>query len=91
MPNTYSIKTHNISDTIIFNEAYKEVFKNPNDENVLNGAIRKVKISVLETEADAYRDQLRSDLNPKSMALILEKYSDCLRELRRYIDEENNS
>ncbi|MBE6129772.1 MAG: DNA primase [Erysipelotrichaceae bacterium] len=66
-------------------------YENPYDENVLNGAIRKVKISVLETEADAYRDQLRSDLNPKSMALILEKYSDCLRELRRYIDEENNS
>lgn len=65
-------------------------YENAYDETVLSGAIRKVKISVLETEADAYRDQLRSDLNSKSMALILEKYGDCLRELRRYIDEENS-
>lgn len=66
------------------------VWEIPYDERILAGAIRKVKISVLEAEADAYRDQLRSDLNDKSMALILEKYGDCLRELRRYIDEENN-
>ena len=61
------------------------------DETVFAGALRKVKISVLEAEADAYRDQLRTDLNEKSMALILEKYGDCLRELRRYIDEENRN
>ena len=67
-----------------------ELYEMPYDERVFEGAVRKVKISVLETEADAYRDQMRSDLNDTSMALILEKYADCLRELRRYIDEENN-
>lgn len=62
----------------------------PFDPSVMNGAIRKVKITVLNNEADAYKKQLASDLNPQSRELILNKYANCLRELRRYIDEENN-
>ena len=62
----------------------------PYDEKVMNGAMRKVKITVLESEADAYKQQLNTDLNPQSRQLILNKYAECLRELRRYIDEENS-
>lgn len=62
----------------------------PYDARVMDGAIRKVKITVLSNEADAYKQQLNTDLNTLSRQLILNKYADCLRELRRYIDEENS-
>ncbi len=65
-------------------------FAKPYDEKVMNGAIRKVKITVLNSEADAYKQQLNADLNSVSRQLILNKYANCLRELRRYIDEENS-
>ena len=60
------------------------------DEDLMTGAIRKVKITVLSAEADAYKQQLNMDLNDMSRQLILNKYANCLRELRRYIDEENS-
>ena len=60
------------------------------DEKLMDGAIRKVKITVLNAEADAYKQQLNTDLNDLSRQLILNKYAECLRELRRYIDEENS-
>ena len=60
------------------------------DEKAFNGAIRKVRITVLENEADAYKQQLTMEMNPESKELIFNKYSNCLRELRRYIDEENS-
>ena len=62
----------------------------PYDEKVMSGAIRKIKITVLSAEADAYKQQLSGELNQISRELILNKYANCLRELRRYIDEENS-
>lgn len=59
------------------------------DEKVMDGAIRRVKIAVLSSEADAYKEQLTADMNMKSREILLNKYSSCLKELRRYIDEEN--
>ncbi len=61
------------------------------DEAVMNGAIRKILISVKTAQADAFREQLRSQtLNPESLAVISHEYQECLRDLRRYIDEESN-
>ena len=76
--------------SLISTLASGEEYGMPYDEKVMNGAIRKVKITVLSGEADAYKQQLNTDLNPLSRQLILNKYAECLRELRRYIDEENS-
>ena len=59
------------------------------DEKVMDGALRRVKIAVLTSEADAYKEQLTSEMNMKSREILLNQYSSCLKELRRYIDEEN--
>lgn len=58
------------------------------DEMMLAGAIRKVKRSYLENQADAYREQLKTSLNPESRSLIMKQYTECVSQLRRYIDEE---
>ncbi len=62
----------------------------PYDEKIVDGVIRKVQTKVIQNEADAYKAQLAADLNPQSRELILKKYGECLRELRRLIDEENS-
>ncbi len=61
------------------------------DEKVMDGIIRKVKITYLEKESAEYRAQLSAQLNTASQKLLMEKYTECLRELRRYYDEENSS
>lgn len=62
----------------------------PYDADRMNGAIRRIKRTVLASEADAYREQLSAALNNESRELILNKYEQCLRELRRYIDEDDS-
>ena len=57
----------------------------------MDGALRRVKIESLTREADAYKEQLKTELNNETRELILNRYSDCIRELRRYIDEENDN
>ena len=61
------------------------------DPEVMAGVIRRVKITGLMAEAEAYKADLNTELSAKNRELILNQYSDCLRELRRYIDEENRS
>ena len=61
----------------------------PYDEGAMDGAIRKVNISLKRAQADNFREQLASDLNKESTKVLLEEYRECLNDLRRYIDEEN--
>lgn len=67
-----------------------EIYDLPSDEQMLSGAIRKVKRTYLENQAEAYRNQLKSDLNTESRNLIMRQYTECVSQLRRYIDEENS-
>ena len=60
------------------------------DENVLDGAIRKVKISLKTAQANAFKEQLAQPMNPESALVIMQEYKECLNDLRRYIDEEAN-
>lgn len=60
------------------------------DEDIMDGAIRKIKIQLLQNESEEYRQQLTTALNGASFDILLEKYSKCLRELRRLIDEEDS-
>ena len=60
------------------------------DENVLDGAIRKVKISLKSAQANAFKEQLAQPMNPESALVIMQEYKECLNDLRRYIDEEAN-
>ncbi|MBQ9154373.1 MAG: DNA primase [Solobacterium sp.] len=62
----------------------------PYDEKIMDGAIRKIMISVKTAQADAFRSQLQQPLNSESFAVISREYQECLRDLRRYIDEENS-
>lgn len=61
------------------------------DESILDGAIRKVLISVRSLQADAFREQLSAPMNSETREVILNEYQECLRELRRYLDEENRN
>lgn len=60
------------------------------DANVLDGAIRKVKISLKTAQANAFKEQLAQPMNPESALVIMQEYKECLNDLRRYIDEEAN-
>ena len=60
------------------------------DENVMKGAIRKVMIAQKNKQAKAFKEQLSQPMNDETRLLVLNKYQECLRDLRRYIDEENN-
>ena len=59
------------------------------DEEMMRDAIRTIKIDELTRQSDKYKEELDKDLNDETMRLVLDQYSECLRELRRYIDEEN--
>ncbi len=62
------------------------------DEAVLAGAIRKVKITTLQKEKEAYFAQLsQSGLNDASQNVLMAKYLECIQKLRRYLDEEDNN
>jgi DNA primase len=60
------------------------------DEDVMDGAIRKIKTKILSNEAEDYRTQLTAAMNDSSFEILMAKYSKCLRELRRLIDEEDS-
>lgn len=59
------------------------------DEEALKGAIRKVQISVKESQAEALKQQLIMPMNTQTREMVLKEYQKCLIELRGYIDEEN--
>ena len=63
----------------------------PYDEKVFDGAVRKIRISIKEAQAEAFRRQLQQPMNAHSRDLLLKEYQECLIELRGYIDEENST
>ncbi|MCH4208048.1 MAG: DNA primase [Solobacterium sp.] len=65
-------------------------FELPYDSKLIDGAIRKIMISVKKSQTEAFRQQLSEPLNAESRELIVNEYQECLRDLRRYIDEENS-
>ena len=64
-------------------------YREPYDQTVMDGAIRKVNISLKRAQAEEYRNQLGMAMNEESTNLLLEKYWECMKDLRRYINEEN--
>lgn len=60
-------------------------------EAIMHGLARKVKIYAKTKEADGYKEQLEQDLNEVTQQLVLTKYHQCLTDLRRYIDEDNEN
>ena len=65
-------------------------FELPYDSKLIDGAIRKIMISVKKSQTEAFRQQLSEPLNAESRELIVNEYQECLMDLRRYIDEENS-
>ena len=74
---------------LITNLASGPYYRNEYDSQVMDGAIRKIQIKILSKQKEEYREQLKTDLNDASLEIITNKYSQCLRELRRLIDEED--
>jgi DNA primase len=66
------------------------VYRMPYDEAALDGAIRKVNISIKNAQAKAFRDQLSVPMNIEAERIMMEEYRQCLNDLRRYINEEND-
>ncbi|MCR5229065.1 MAG: DNA primase [Solobacterium sp.] len=59
------------------------------DSSLLDGAIRKVLITVKTNQADAFKEQLSHPMNQASREALLNEYQECLKELRGYIDEDS--
>lgn len=83
---TGSQEVRNLITTVMSSPLFTEEY----DPEKMKGAIRRIKIQVLGTEAEQYRQQLVSALNGTSMELLMKKYNDCLAEQRRLINEENS-
>lgn len=66
------------------------IFESEYDENVMKGAIRTVWIAQKKNQAKAFKEQLTQPMNEETRSLVLSEYQECLRDLRRYIDEENS-
>lgn len=68
--------------------AYDDPWMNEYDPAKLDGAIRAIKIRLLDEQASQYRDQLTQALNGTAMQALMEKYNECLKEKRRLIEQE---
>ena len=65
------------------------MYELPYDENVMHGAIRKILIAQKQSQAKAFKEQLAQPMNEETRMLVLNEYQECLRDLRRYIDDDN--
>ncbi len=70
--------------------ASDEGYDRPYDEQVLDGAIRRVKSYVLGRNIERLSEQLKQPMNDESRMILLQKYQEYMQERRRYIDEDNN-
>lgn len=66
-------------------------FNLPYDEMMLRGALRKVQITWLRNQAEAYKRDLASSISDETRKVMMKQYTECVSQLRRYIDEENNN
>ncbi|MBR4454793.1 MAG: DNA primase [Solobacterium sp.] len=57
----------------------------PYDRSYLDGAIRKVNISIKTALAEQYKEQLGQAMNQESTRTLMEEYRRCLNDLRRCI------
>ena len=64
---------------------------NEYDASRMDGAMRAIKIRLLDDEASQYRDQLTQALNGTSMAVLMQKYNECLNMKRKLIEQENRA
>ena len=64
---------------------------NEYDASKMDGAMRAIKIRLLDDEASQYRDQLTQALNGTSMAVLMQKYNECLNMKRQLIEQENKA
>ena len=64
---------------------------NEYDASMMDGAMRAIKIRLLDDEASQYRDQLTQALNGTAMAALMQKYNECLNMKRQLIEQENKA
>ncbi len=68
-----------------------EEFPSEYSEAIINGAINRVKKSLIEEKVNSLQKQIKEIDNAESQVILMQAYNDSLIELRRYIDEEDNS
>ena len=71
--------------------ASEHEWMNDYDASRMDGAMRSIRIRLLDDEAAQYRDQLTQALNGTAMAALMQKYNECLNMKRKLIDEENKA
>ena len=71
--------------------ASEHEWMNDYDASRMDGAMRSIRIRLLDDEAAQYRDQLTQALNGTAMATLMQKYNECLNMKRKLIDEENKA
>lgn len=64
---------------------------NEYDASMMDGAMRAIKIRLLDDEASQYRDQLTQALNGTAMAALMQKYNECLNMKRQLIEQESKA
>lgn len=78
-------KIKDLITKIISDDSYNQ----PYEEVKMDGAVRKIKLEVLNDEAQSYKEQLTSALTGSALELLMKRYNECLIEQRRLINEEN--
>ncbi len=61
----------------------------PFEEKIFDGAVRKVQIRAKTVQANAFRQALQNPLSDENAQVLLNQYQECLKDLRRYIDDDN--
>ena len=61
----------------------------PFEEKIFDGAVRKVQIRAKTVQANAFRQALQNPLSDENAEVLLNQYQECLKDLRRYIDDDN--
>jgi DNA primase len=67
------------------------MFWEPYDDRVMDGLIRKVKMTVLARRSDQLKEMAEAALNEESRNILYNEYITNLVEMRRYIDDESNN
>ena len=78
--------TEELLTTLVSSEAYRFSYS----EDMMRGAIRKIKRNYLRDQASAYREQLNDTLNKESRQLLTQQYMNCMLFIRKNLDEEKD-
>ena len=63
----------------------------PYDEKVFDDAVHRIRISIKESQAEAFQLMLKQSMNARSRDVLLKQYQECLIELRELLLNTNRN